>query len=245
VLTALLAASFAAPSFRMVTVAVALPYFLFWAIGFSYDFRNLASAVPLLAVAAAFGVGVCCTRLEPLFPRAQAFRSAHRVWFAAGLSGLAALLWLNHEYPSNRLRAFHTNALSQSYGNREVNIFLTRYPQLAGRGGSVLTNYAPMADLPNVKKCCSTPLLNRNATLTQYMNRMRDPRVRFLLIDHAKTSRKILEYVERGVQDGGFEPVFRLGKDRYTLYRRLRPPERIKTRAAREIAGRPAGTARK
>ncbi len=134
---------------RGLVLVVIIPYFLIWALGFSYDGRNLAFVLPFLGIT--FGLSLehliirrGIARPSHLFGWIMQIKLGHAMVIALLLAGLAS--WL---LPAGLLHKLHFERLQ----NRAdpINALLYRNYETKRLYGKVLTNYQIMAHLPILK----------------------------------------------------------------------------------------------
>jgi hypothetical protein len=92
-------------------------------------------------------------------------------------------------------------------------------------GGQILTTYTSMKWVPQLTKRWYPIRFSRISTLDCYLDHLKLPRVRFVLVDRWKTRPEVASYFEAGETTGEFEKAFEVLQDRFVLYRKLSPPQ--------------------
>ncbi|MGH0035986.1 MAG: hypothetical protein ACQGVK_13245 [Myxococcota bacterium] len=125
------------------TRLIAVPLTLIWAFFFSYGPRNLAPALPFLAVSIAGGALVVRRALGGVAPLRPG-----PVRVAAALAAAAVAFW--SVVPDDARLAAIDREQRLGPGNRELNELLMRYQEERGFKGRVLTNYRHFWNLPGI-----------------------------------------------------------------------------------------------
>jgi hypothetical protein len=221
---ALMTLSLAARRYRVIPLLVVIPYFLCWGIGFSYDHRNAAMLLPLLALTSAIGVGVIWAGLERAAQVIPWLTPARVRFGAALLLGLVGLVALNIKYDEQQLTARHHRMLLNESGIPPLNLEVLNYLRETRYGGQILTTYKSMQWVPQLQKRWYPVRFSRISTLETYLDHLKLPRVRFVLVDRWKTRPEVACYFEAGEKTGEFEKAFEILADRFVLYHKLCPP---------------------
>lgn len=139
----LIGLSLTRPEARLTTLAIALPYAALWAGFLSYDLRNVALALPFLAIAAGSGLAVLTERLALRWPRPApaAMAALAAVPLVAALAALPDSRGGEGAHDEQRLRL----------GHADLNARLQRYAAEPGFDGSILSNYRYLPNLPGFR----------------------------------------------------------------------------------------------
>jgi 4-amino-4-deoxy-L-arabinose transferase-like glycosyltransferase len=191
---------------RRLVLLVAAPFSLLWALGFSYDLRNIALAVPLIGAAAgigAAGLGQMFLRNRkptaapaPIgAPARKAFGTARvlslRIGYVVLLLAVPVLL-LGMRFGRDELIARHRK-LQETIGVRDVSWQLCQYQRSQGIEGLIATDYFAMPWLPGVGQYgvyCSAD------TLEGFRLAYDRPDVKYALIYKDHTCPQVRQYLQ-------------------------------------------------
>lgn len=230
--------SLAVPGYRLLTLLVALPYALIWALGFSYDQRNIALALPLFALSSAFGIGVVWRGLNAFMVKNTPLSvPQQRLVISAGLS-IAVLVLLNSWFDPHHLQHWHNRALTNTARAAPINHHLIGYFREHPAPGKVLTHYYPMLWIPPLRHRLHSDVLYRRSKPTDwsnanlyspkgldwYLQQLESDGVQFVLFDRAAMPQALKRYLDIGVQTGEFEKLFHV-RARFAFYRKLSEPK--------------------
>lgn len=160
VMTLLLVVACARPLGRWLTLGFVLPYTLLWAALFSYDIRNLVLVMPALALALGLGLSVICDAIMRYMPDwrvpwlpLSALRTNQPCTKNAALTiclltGMTGALWPT---PVSELAELHRRLQRQSI-DPVWNRHLLDYAREPGFRGKVITSYAPMAMIDDLRQ---------------------------------------------------------------------------------------------
>jgi hypothetical protein len=172
-------------------VLLILPFFLLWAIGFSYDLRNLAMIVPFLGLGAGIGleqnVIVICRlfSIRSTVPRPERQAAGDRRgdlrgprWWHVLVSCIVLLIGLNAVLSKERLEKQQI-ALQKKIGDRALNRFLYQHLADGEIDGLIATNYSLLQYLPGFEKSAAgLPL----GDLPRYRQLLARPDVKYFLL---------------------------------------------------------------
>ncbi|MCC6466904.1 MAG: hypothetical protein IT563_01170 [Alphaproteobacteria bacterium] len=154
-LLALLLAALRLPAGRRCWLGLVLPYYLLWAMFFSYDLRNFMPAVPLLCLGLGLGVQSLAQALGlyreagTSAPEKPAGRRAPALALAA-MSAVLALSLLPQSTREDLLRRSEAERLRS--GDAEMNAALLEHARRAGFAGRIFTTHAPLARIPGLQE---------------------------------------------------------------------------------------------
>jgi hypothetical protein len=200
---------------RWLVLVAAAPLALAWALGFSYDLRNLALAIPLAGAAAGVGAVELAKTLARQRATAgsssgasgrdtagQASSAAHApAWVRRVLSLRVGYVVLLLIVP---LALFATRiargdlvarqrALQRSICMADVDRLLYQCQQRPGIRGAIVTDYLPMQWLPDLQQYY-VQCAPENATAFQTIYAR--PDIRFALLHKTRTSPQVWQYLE-------------------------------------------------
>ena len=209
---------------RVCWLAVALPYYLIWALFFSYDIRNLMPAIPF----AALGLGVGIEAIgEKIFLRfssnARKGKSAVLQGWRSGIDASVAILVLLVLLSITLLVAttrddliLINNALRLNSGDAALNTFLLDYRRNVGFKGKIISTYAPVAMIDGLKEYLSADpehpspsvavidALKKGAPVCQLIALMpHHAELRYLLLHRPL----YFEMIDRGIADGSLRLI--------------------------------------
>ncbi len=200
----LLGTSLRDPLHRWLTALIVVPFYLIWSLGFSYDNRNLALAIPFAGLGAGMGarelgdlcrpLALRCARPLTAWPRRLwRVRVAHVVVLVVLAVGM-----LSKQITQADLLA-RQRELQRSVGVPKVNEQLYAYQAKAPIDGRIVTDYWPLRWLPGFEDhYCGCPMND----LPAFEARWRQPDVRYALIRRATASREVLSHVEAACRRG-------------------------------------------
>jgi len=241
----LLASSLTVPRFRVIALVVTLPYVLLWALGFSYDHRNIALALPFIALGSAIGAGVVWNWLKLPTVNSGLVSAIQFRWIMAIAILATALALLNDHYSTKRLSQQHKHLLVTTVPVRDLNIALVNYFRENPGSGRILTRYYTMRWMPGLKDryIHIRELLeqhqltgsNRPASkLDKYLAAFNATEVEYVLFNSRIKRPVIARYLQAGTQTGEFEQLFTV-HNQYIFYRKLTPPQQATLNLSREI----------
>lgn len=177
---------------------VALPYTLMWATGFSYDHRNIALAIPLLGLAAAFGAGVLWGGLKASVTKYTRLPEQRFRMVALGGLGAALLLALSSWLDSTTLMKQHNRSLINGVGVVPLNHALFGFFQESPAPGEVLTTYHSMNWIPQLKDRYYERPINRLTSIDRFLQELKNPAVKFVLFDRLIMNQALQRYMDAG-----------------------------------------------
>lgn len=208
----LVLASLARPAIRPVTLLVSLPFPIVWSYFASYDRRNVALALPFLALSAGYGaVWLGAWAVRPVPARFHGRLSA-AVFFGLAIVTLSSLV------DPTRVRSLHDAELVE-VGRPALNRRILDFEKEEGFEGRVLTNYLRGRQLPALR---SRFFVNRGATYRTFWpfrgsseafaRLVGDPAndIRFILVMPPIVSKDVARYVRQRVLAGDYEVAFRI-----------------------------------
>lgn len=226
----LIAASLFNPIARLALLSVALPYYVIWGIGYSYEFRNMALILPFLGLVAGFGLSVLLKWLlgwmnikididkavahradEATTSQASVIRiGGFKIPRAGGYAtvGIALLVIVGLAqiaYPAQKLQAAHDQYMydvGMSYVNKPLYEYYHRY----GLEGKIRTMYLPIRSLPELKDfaVASSDILTIDR-LVRYEN---DLSVHYVLWWTGTTEPDVIDYINDKIQAGQYRMLF-------------------------------------
>lgn len=186
--------------FRHVVLFIIFPYSILWAFFLSYEYRNLAVAFPLIAMAAGVGLESWLSRLS--------LRRSSQTTRLPGLTPIA-LLVLALAVATLVLDAGtlveHQLTQQRFIFNSSLNSAMYDYFNGADGPEPVITDYT-IGWLPGLE---DTWVLERFRDYNQYQDTLKAyPDVELLLIPLQVRDPRILEEVEQSIVDGRYERIF-------------------------------------
>jgi hypothetical protein len=187
--------------FRQIVLFLILPFSILWAFFLSYEHRNLAVALPLLAMTVGVAAQAWVARLRVALDKRRELRASAFaiVILAVGLLGAGALLLGDHTVIDRQIsqqRLIFEPTLNQQ---------LYRYFSRIGGPEPILTSY-PVGWLPGLE---STWLLERFKDYDAYQQALqRFPEVELVLVPLLTANPLILNELEQGILAGTYEQIF-------------------------------------
>lgn len=145
-------------TWRWLVLLVVVPLLAVWWVGFSYDRRNLAMAIPLAATAAAVG-------LERLATVLWATKASRRLAMAAGFGVFLAVVWIYAERFRFEVMLEQQIASQRSICLPGLNRFLYEYHRWPGFRGKILGNNGYLYALPEIREIYRYDPLQNAASL--------------------------------------------------------------------------------
>lgn len=198
--------------YRWLAALVVLPFTVLWAAFISYDTRNLALAMPVMALCAGAGVdGLLDLALRGL----ERLRPARvKLWALLVLLLVIIAAGLLYRFPAAELEASQLDQQRQLF-NPELNQKLYAFAATEGAPLKVLTNY-PLHYLPGFE---NSQVQFTFTDYDTYRGELDDPSVGYLLAPLV-TPNEIAVDIEARLADGRFELVFE--DDHFVPYRLIR-----------------------
>ncbi len=145
------------PLGRACWLGVVLPYYLIWALFFSYDLRNLVPAIPFACLGLGAGlqnlwpVGAAPPSTPETGPARRSSRGAWRAVAALVLLGALAAAALSSNASRERMIALNDLKRMES-GDPALNRRLLDFARTPGFAGKILTTYAPVASIDGLRE---------------------------------------------------------------------------------------------
>jgi hypothetical protein len=130
---------------KLLLFLVVIPYFLIWALCFSYDLRNFSLAIPFIGAASGIGLQHSKETMQFLRNWIGGLRAGTVLLLAVGM-----LIFIDSRFDEAGIIAKHLT-LRRQIGLVAVNDMLYRYQQQYGLVGKILTNYHLMLYLPGLE----------------------------------------------------------------------------------------------
>ena len=156
---AMVFASLSVARLRPIVLLIVLPFTVLWATSFSYDRRNLALALPFIAMAAGFGTVQSLKWLRDAWSGNP--RLAGVVFSVLGVLGIGLVAGPG---VTVRIEAANLAQLAQR-GDPGLNKALYGFAEGPGFHGKILTNYRMLDSLPELRKHY---FVNRGATADRF-----------------------------------------------------------------------------
>ena len=133
---------------RGVTLCIVIPYLLLWGFFFSYDFRNLALAVPFMAFSTAHGLEF----LSKFLPPPEKFPILKLPIILMLLTLFLAAALLNYTVLNDETLLRNQIQKKMKMGDTELNLLLYDYQKQHGFSGKIATNYQYLRYLPGLEQ---------------------------------------------------------------------------------------------
>jgi len=212
---------------RVLSALVVVPYFLIWALFFSYDLRNAALFVQFLCLCAGEGIAVLAERLDGAprstarpRPTRRALRPAARLAVLAGVLAVAVRISPTDSRLSAERLLARQDRLLLAIGEPEVNAGLAAYFEGRTIAGGILTDYAIMNYLPRLREHCvmETVVPGRDRSLPygleDFRANLKVLAVRYLLLPRTSDP-AILAVVNQRVAAGSWREISGFERTRY------------------------------
>jgi hypothetical protein len=202
-----LACSLRHAAVRWITFLLVVPFFIVWAIGFSYDLRNLALCLPLAGLACGVGLvdlGQCIGRVpwrlmgkyRPALPLGKVPMTLLTV------PVLAPLFVLNARWDRERLWN-HQHAMERHIGDPGFNDILYSYFRWHSPRGTILTDYSELQFLPDLAQYarvsgCSMDVDPAGET---FIDKYRRPDTAYIILVTRPTTPAVLQYLDSEVRN--------------------------------------------
>ena len=128
---------------RFVMLLIVVPYYLIWALFFSYDLRNLSLVIAFWGFALGTGIVVGLNVLAHI-------PSSRRKWTAIGLM-LFFATFISIKFPRQRLLAMERRMAMENILDPELNKLLYQHLDSGNMKGKVLSSYPMGSSLPDVR----------------------------------------------------------------------------------------------
>jgi hypothetical protein len=207
VLLVLLAASLRDPLHRWLTALIVVPFYLIWNIGFSYDTRNVALAIPFAGVAAGIGTRHLAELLSRLAARYNKgllewvpdLLRVRVIYLAIVLIVAAGIL--NQRITAADLRARQQH-LQRSVGWAALNEKLYSYDAQVGFGGKIASDYLPLRWLPGLQQHYSNCPMSYPE---EFQKQWKQADVHYVFTRRAAVCPQILSYIDSACQGGSMK----------------------------------------
>jgi hypothetical protein len=196
-----------------ITGAITLPFTAIWVLFFSYDWRNLALALPFIGLGAATGASMASEWI-----RTRIRTSSVTARSAAAALAIAALVITIGVAERGRIAEAHDAAL-RDLGSEEMNAFLYAYLEQHGFEGPILTNYRLLSLLPELREHV---YFDRSAPASEFwpfrdldvllsVLKQRRGGIRYVVV-LKPTDLEVLRIFQIGIRRGEFEVLYRTRK---------------------------------
>lgn len=149
--------SFKDKHLRWVGLLVSLPAFFIWALIYNYDSRNLAAALPVMALNMGYGIlgipAILDSILDGFVIVTKKTYSLIGKTYSVIFSGIILtplIIYINHTWDKEKMIASHDLQIL-GLGNPKVNARLYEYHKKTGIQGGILTHYPHLIVLPDFK----------------------------------------------------------------------------------------------
>jgi hypothetical protein len=189
---------------RWLLIGVVIPWFFAWAVLFSYDFRNLALAIPFIGVIAGVGLYEALSGSAATF----AINTIRRQWRLAAVPLVLVGVVLGLLYPDRRL-VHHQFELQKLIGHQQVNQLLYKYQQTHGFKGIIATDYQLLGYLPGLQQYYKEVPI-KGVTLEQFRRIVAELQPAYFLWRRHHADRQIDKYVREKLSSGEYVINFEL-----------------------------------
>ena len=225
--------------YRLITLLVAFPYALFWALGFSYDKRNIALSLPFFGLSAAMGMGTIWSSLKAIAVKILGVSESKFKPIALISIGLGLMVALNYWLDYHTLQRQHTRDIVNTAGVVPLNHHLAEYFREDRPSGKILTSYKNLLWIPHfryrlyVNVAYQPPKIPdwsklivpyHLKDLNWFLQMFKNEEIRFVLFDRVAMPGVLKQYLDIGVKTGEFKKIFTVWK-RFIFYEKLTPPK--------------------
>lgn len=215
---------------RYVLLTLVLPFYLIWAVAYSYDFRNMIIILPFWGMATGFGLvqlidkGGLALRDESAGPNSSKVNVERQVggvpstWAMIAMVSIG-LIWVGYwqwQYPLPKLRSAQEQLMRQ-VGFPWLNQLLYQYHQTVGLTGKVRTMYTLMEYLPQLKEYAVTSPNTLSFQLLQELEK--DPSIHYVLWWDVTTTPDCKTYIQEQVKLENYKQIFNQGGYRFVKIR--------------------------
>ncbi len=195
---------------RILFLMAFLPYLLLWAVFFSYDTRNAALSIPILAFVAGYGVDKLFIKIKTTDLPADFFspqlKNAKSIIFTILI--IAGLYHLNRQIETKSIEINHIEQQKQ-LGDPYLNERLYDYFSKNGKNGEVLvTDYLFFGFLPDLSE--HYRLLYNNDAMA--IDKLKAADVAYILLtpysNGDSNKNKLIQYLDAQLTEGKFNPIF-------------------------------------
>lgn len=172
------------------------PYPILWAWMASYDTRNLAMFLPVLALISAYSIHKLLDGLMILAEKTSILRSRSYIPLALAVVGLISL---NFIVSPERLEQRQVDLQMQIFSPKK-NQMLYELVQENGPQTKVLTNY-PMAFLPGLERNQVTFDFD---DYSRFLTHLSNPEIEFILLPNAAGD-QVRDHIEQKIESGDFQ----------------------------------------
>ncbi|MFI3220362.1 MAG: hypothetical protein QX189_14775, partial [Methylococcales bacterium] len=195
---------------RILFLMAFLPYLLLWAVFFSYDTRNAALSIPILAFVAGYGVDKLFIKIKTTDLPADFFspqlKNTKSIIFTILI--IAGLYHLNRQIETKSIEINHIEQQKQ-LGDPYLNERLYDYFSKNGKNGEVLvTDYLFFGFLPDLSE--HYRLLYNNDAMA--IDKLKAADVAYILLtpysNGDSNKNKLIQYLDAQLTEGKFNPIF-------------------------------------
>ncbi|MEY3788761.1 MAG: hypothetical protein RIQ94_1160 [Pseudomonadota bacterium] len=195
---------------RILFLIVFLPYLLLWAIFFSYDTRNAALSIPILAFVAGYGADKLFVKIKTTDLPADFFspqlKNAKSIIFTILI--IAGLYHLNRQIETKSIETNHIEQQKQ-LGDPYLNKRLYDYFSKNGKNGEVLvTDYLFFGFLPDLSEHYRS--LHNNDAMA--IDKLKAADVAYILLtpysNGDSNKNKLIQYLDAQLTEGKFNLIF-------------------------------------
>lgn len=208
---------------RKIAILLVIPMFLIWALGFSYDLRNIAFVIPFLSIVLGFGVQFIAIYIGRIFQ----YRVQLAVLISVGFVTIISLQMLSHHY-SKQVLVNHQIILQERLGNPALNNALYSYFAKQSPAGKILTNNIYLGFLPILENYYTYETFT---SIPNMISNYKTNQGKYLLILEQNVDNKSISTmdVERYLQTHPtqFHQVFHI--DQYLFYCILNSDKKVST----------------
>jgi hypothetical protein len=202
-----------------------VPFYLIWAIYFSYDTRNFNMVVPLVGLTAGIGAQKVIEWMEKIksrplsksLPFANQPKRSHRfqgfnkpfISFKIGYLVIPVLaIFLLPLIYTNADMVNTSVAMQKEMGNSQVNDNIYAYQAQYGLQGKILTDYQYLGFLPGLQDNYQWA---DSSDPTSFIEQVNEPQVRYALLNTEWISPEVANYVRQNIISGSMKTIFEEG----------------------------------
>lgn len=208
---------------RKIALLLVIPMYLIWALGFSYDLRNIAFVIPFLSIVLGFGIQYVASYIGRVFQYRIQLAALISVGFVTAIS----LQMLSHHY-NKQVLVSNQIFLQERLGNPLLNEALYSYFAKQPPKGKILTNDIYLGFLPILENYYTYETFT---SIPKLIDNYKTNQGKYLLILEQNVDNKSISTmdIERYLQThpAEFHHIFHI--DKYLFYCILNSDKKVST----------------
>jgi hypothetical protein len=185
--------------FRTIFLLIAFPYYIIWALFYSYDVRNLSLSTLYCVIGVAYGMNEICKIFAKRILRAK---------FLVPILSICLIFFSLLFLSSDNLIKKQNDKLLY-IGNSEINLFLYNYFDTRDNkiDTKILTDYQPLAFIPQFKNKTIGFIFNDK---NEYLKKLENDKINYILFGTDYVDEEVKIKIEENVKNGKCKPIFNI-----------------------------------